>query len=107
MSTLQKRRYLTILDKLCIIECLQAGQSNIRVSQHYNLPYSIVLNIFKHRVQIRRTFDRQYSISRKIEKALLAWLENNRETHVSVTVPLLRTKVYEITKLFGKYIILL
>lgn len=103
MSTIQKRKCLTIVDKLGVIECLQAGQSNITVSLHYNLSHSIVSNIFKHRVRIIRTFNRQKSISRKIEKALLEWLESNRETHVSFTVPLLRAKAYEFAKSFGKH----
>jgi len=103
MSTVQRKRRLTILDKMCVIKRLVSGQSNIRVSQHYNLPHSIVSNIFKHRVQITQTFSHQNYISRKIEYALLEWLKNNRERHVSVTVPLLRAKAYEFAKSFGKH----
>jgi len=103
MSTVQKRKCLTLFDKMGVIECLQAGQSNVRVSRHYNLPHSIVSNIFKNRVLITRTFDQQFLISRKIENALLEWLESNRETHVSVTVPLLRAKANEFAKSFGKH----
>ncbi|CAH1712158.1 tigger transposable element-derived protein 4-like [Aphis gossypii] len=100
MTTVQKRKCLTMIDKLGVIECLQAGQSKVRVSRHYNLPHSIVSNIFKNRVLITRTFDRQCLISRKIENALLAWLESNRETHVSITVPFLRAKANELAKSF-------
>lgn len=103
MTTVQKRKCLTMIDKLGVIECLQAGQSKVRVSRHYNLPHSIVSNIFKNRVLITRTFDRQCLISRKIENALLAWLESNRETHVSITVPFLRAKANELAKSFGKH----
>jgi len=111
MSTVKKRRSLTIEEKCNIISSLESGCSNTFISQQYDLSHSTVSNIFKQRAEIKRTYyDRaafatkkiRYSMNRDIENALLEWLKRHRGTSMPVNIPSLQTKANEFGKLLGK-----
>jgi len=111
MSTVKKRRSLTIEQKCNIISNLESGCSNTSISRQYNLSHSTVSNIFKQRAEIKRTFDEaalatkkiRYSMNRDIENALLEWLKRHRGTNVPVNIPSLQAKADEFGKLLGKH----
>ncbi|XP_022160203.1 tigger transposable element-derived protein 4-like isoform X2 [Myzus persicae] len=110
MSTVKKRKSLTIEQKCNIISSLESGCSNTFISQQYNLSHSTVSNIFKQRAEIKRTFEQasfatkkiRYSMNRDIENALLEWLKRHRGTNVSVNIPSLQAKADEFGNLLGK-----
>lgn len=101
-----KRKAITLLDKMNIISKLKAGCANAQICREYNLPKSTVSTIWAKREHYSTAQGKNVSKIKKlrppvrndVDQALLKWFTLKRTENVPISGPLLETKLQEFAR---------
>lgn len=106
----QKRKVLTLDDKVAIIKAVQKGVKKANVCREFGLVNSTVCTIIKNKDKIMQNFLNGKGHVKKIrfcektdiDSALLAWFKQCRSANVPINGPLLKEKAEEFGRLLGE-----
>lgn len=110
MMPRSERRYLTIHDKMSVIEKREKGISERKLAEEYKCSKTQINNIYKNRDVIRKDFDENINFSLKVKKKgtyedinvqVYRWYCKMKNKNIRVTGPMLKKKALELAENCG------